>query len=688
MDSHVAPLALPTNMGTTREIDLLENTQFRGRNGIAQAYLLKLESQAERDEWLKHSVVFLERHSDHHAQLFFDPMAPQYYAKTWSSLNYDLANAAYSTYPTASAVLQRWRYMGVVDNVQPLHGLMTHQGPACQAQINVVIGQYVRTFNYWLSALDPEALQANQTGLHCWGVVKLDRVADAVRTRPRIHRPLRDDVTDQAGSDSDGYDSRTSQSLTPVSQGSLSSRYEPIDENKSGVSSAVMGMGPPKDDQFYTIHAVPPLNSDYRQGCYSGHQLVIGSELEVRSNTYTVAKSGKAADVYMDLEPVTPAQRDVAMALQHGWVPPNIEFHFLKDFEKRVEATTEVEDWFTTNHFRSSPNCPYCTEAKTMLGSLSLDTIRERASVRLMETYTDRFFRSIGNKRPQSGETWFLFDGFGIQTTQQASGPVTVVWSENATVPKACAKQATAWVSLIQGHSQTFCEPEPRQTPEGAYVLPAVLLPFWVSRTKKPELNEFQLQGQINLLRLEAIKLKKQQDIFPDTPSALTQDLDHLQNVVTVYQNVPSDPSSATSAELQQWKVSSSLGGSPSVAGSSSIQSMDTSVLEQQVKAKRQRDALYQEVHRDVPLLEPDWYHQGYRWQIVPVVTATPVPPCKGDDLMEPIYMGRCVFVMGSVEREPGLCKRFVQPADPRATVAKLASRLSQLDLVVCSHPS
>lgn len=83
------------------------------------------------------------------------------------------------------------------------------------------------------------------------------------------------------------------------------------------------------------------------------------------------------------------------------------------------------------------------------------------------------------------------------------------------------------------------------------------------------------------------------------------------------------------------------------------------------------------------PLVRTDWYERGERWQIMPVVTTTPDPPCESTPDTEPIFMGRCGFIMGSREKQFGICTRFVQPEDPRAALVELASQMQQLDLVV-----
>ena len=645
MEPTVAPLALPTDMGTTRAIEPMENTQFRARNGKAQAYVVTLSSDEERAEWIKHSVMFLERHSTEHAQIFFDPLSPQYFAKTWSALNHVLAHASFETYPTASHVQRRWRYMGVVDNVNPYQGFNSHKSTDSQALVNVVIGQWVRAFNYWQSCVDGDELTAHQTGLFCWGVIRKEFVGPSKHvSTPSAHTSThlpRVSATPSLRSAS------VSGTATPMDMAELHSDLE-----EEQLRDLVLPFGPDTPLQGYArVQSIRPDADPSAQYPYavfdkpmvrqaqghdlvdSGHQTIDVHTGSVHTNRYAVLVEPKLGQhqvvSQLDLYPVTHAMRDIFMAVRHGMDPEAVPAEDPVAYLNRhyADATVPCDE------------CAVATHDKLVRATLS--QARSAADQVLVLLYMGEMLAFL-DQEPGPGDFWLLFPGFALALSRDADGDwvsTIVVNAARGEVSTAEYNEAQLWAAFVIDRTPWLHGQLPYNYKGKALVLPAVLWPFWPNNNPLVASDDAIAQTYSNW-RQEVRALGQRNPYY----KVAAVDLDHVSEFTE-------DSRSELSVE-------------------------DRASIQQQIYEIKQQ-------LKQQPLVRTDWYERGERWQIMPVVTTTPDPPCESTPDTEPIFMGRCGFIMGSREKQFGICTRFVQPEDPRAALVELASQMQQLDLVV-----
>lgn len=646
MEPTVAPLALPTDMGTTRAIEPMENTQFRARNGKAQAYVVTLSSDEERAEWIKHSVMFLERHSTEHAQIFFDPLSPQYFAKTWSALNHVLAHASFETYPTASHVQRRWRYMGVVDNVNPYQGFNSHKSTDSQALVNVVIGQWVRAFNYWQSCVDGDELTAHQTGLFCWGVIRKEFVGGAKHVAapsahtstplPRISATPSLRSTSASGmstpmdathlhSDTETEEEQLHDWVTPFGPDTPTQGYDRVQPTR--------GAADPNAQYPYPVFDKPVMRvANGHTTIDSGHQIIDTANAAIHTNRYAMVmepKPGQSRTVsQLDLYPVTHAQRDTLMAFRHG-------------LSAELAKTEDPVAYMTLHSADLTTECTEC-QFETKANGTRSTLVQARAVTDdiMLHMHTKELVEEL-NMGPQPGEFWMLFPGFALNLTRNAQDQ----WSSSPVFNPARGVlaeseylEAVLWAVFVIKRTPWLDQPVanlPYNYNSNALVLPAVLWPFWPNNNPLVATDE----------------------AIADTYSKWRQE---------VRDNSHRDP---------YYKVAAF---EPEHFSDLTEDTRSERPVEDQRKLYEIRQQLKQQ-----PLVRTDWYERGERWQIMPVVTTTPDPPCESTPDTEPIFMGRCGFIMGSREKQFGICTRFVQPEDPRAALVDLASQMQQLDLVV-----
>lgn len=704
MQHYVAPLPLPTDMGTTREIDTQENTQFRARNGLAQAYPVRFDNEAERAEWIKHSVVFLERPLDSFVQHFFDPRSPSYVAKTWSSLNHLLAQAAYETYPTASSVTRRWRYAGVTDNVTPLQGFGSHQAPKRHAVLNVVIGQYVRAFNYWLEAQDADnSLRSTTPGQYCWGVVQKDLVAPPLSDQPfRRRRRTRNDedddgdelrhstdhvsLTDDTGitdMETDG-DDKVSGTVSRSDDDTVSSGHSqlrPFDWDN-------LELFEPEIDNGVLLNLdntpklIPAVYMAIRDANYkfsldksviSRCQMIQLPLLHVVSgkHVYRDKKDGTITRKQHALYPVLPSMRDVAMAMLHGW-KPGAGIRVIKQDRSGkftgLDSSAAALQWLKTEHFKSTTPCGLCTGEEKLDDDTRIQHMRQTTDRLLIERYVSEFTSLLQQTR-KSTETWFMFPSFVMIVDDTQSPAVRFVHVNKETTPmpgsvpsdstEEMARQAYDWMyivtqsDLIRGWKRE----------RGYY--PVVLWPFWEAE-RPTSLNDLEvhfIMNQWRTIHRERYHIASTPDITPSEQSEI-----EVERLGELFEYLKSNPESKSITPVS--RVSGPL-AMPELA--KKVQDLQTALQ-------------YIDEHAEGVI--PEWYQQGYRWQVLPAVTNRPEPPVSSSsEDTECIFMGRCVFLCGVVAHEPGLCRSFVQPLDPRHSAAKLAAKMNQLDLVVGQDP-
>lgn len=397
---------------------------------------------------------------------------------------------------------------------------------------------------------------------------------------------------------------------------------------------SVRGTADPNSQYPYAVFDKPVIRvaNDGHTIIDSGHQVIDTAGLAVHTNRYAVVvepKPGQSRTVsQLDLYPITHAQRDAFMAFRHG-------------LSAELAKTEDPLAYMTLHSTDLTTECTACQfETKTNGTRSTLIQARAATDDIMLYVYTSDLLLKLG-MYPQPGEFWMLFPGFALNLTRNAQDQwisTPVFNPERGVLAESEYQEAMVWTAFVIESTSWLDRPVDSLAynyNNNALVLPAVLWPFWPNNNPLVATDE----------AIAATYSKWRQEVRDNSRR------DPFYKVATLESERFSDLIEDTRSERP---------------------------VEDQLKLHEIRQQLKQQ-----PLVRTDWYERGERWQIMPVVTTTPDPPCESTPDTEPIFMGRCGFIMGSREKQFGICTRFVQPEDPRAALVELASQMQQLDLVV-----